>query len=153
MDFSTLFEKIIEKPVTNTLTPFPPDCIRLHQEVFLFINIKKIQLINKLNLFYLDISSTGFRLSLLLLNPIISSAKIAQLKIITKYKNNSGRSDDANSVGDRLIAIPAEKVTAKEPIATKLFFDLPSNKIITKTIITIIIIKITLGPSNLPVIL
>ncbi|PFG85613.1 hypothetical protein BW152_00670 [Lactococcus lactis] len=36
MDFSPLFEKIIENPVTNTLTPFPPDCIRLHQEVFLF---------------------------------------------------------------------------------------------------------------------
>ena len=39
MDFSTLFEKIIEKPVTNTLTPFPPDCIRLRQEVFLFKKI------------------------------------------------------------------------------------------------------------------
>ena len=39
MDFSPLFEKIIENPVTNTLTPFPPDCIRLHQEVFLFKKI------------------------------------------------------------------------------------------------------------------
>ena len=39
MDFSPLFEKIIENPVTNTLTPFPPDCIRLRQEVFLFKKI------------------------------------------------------------------------------------------------------------------
>ena len=39
MDFSTLFEKIIENPVTNTLTPFPPDFIRLRQEVFLFKKI------------------------------------------------------------------------------------------------------------------
>ena len=39
MDFSTLFEKIIEYPVTNMLTPFPPECIRLHQEVFLFKKI------------------------------------------------------------------------------------------------------------------
>lgn len=29
-----------KNPVTNTLTPFPPDCIRLHQEVF-FIHFYK----------------------------------------------------------------------------------------------------------------
>ena len=53
MDFSTLFEKIIENPVTNTLTPFPPDCIRLHQEVFLF---KKI-LVDEKNYHFLQGSS------------------------------------------------------------------------------------------------
>lgn len=37
--FLPYLKNIIEYPVTNMLTPFPPDCIRLHQEVFLFKKI------------------------------------------------------------------------------------------------------------------